>query len=150
MSMLNRGTVVSGAEWSAMVCGPRGAWKAPEGRVFLARRRRCPLQRVVGRGARMTACQSVPPGSAPALERVGFGGGVEFESSALRVVKEGLVFQQARSLELIRAAAYLRALSFYTIPEGRSDEAAKVGTHPHSPTTSFIKSLLSSIPCFWY
>lgn len=125
MSMLNRGTVVSGAE-CAMVCGPRGTWKAQGRSVFLARGRCGPLQRVVGRGARMTACQSVPPGSAPALERVGFGGGVEFESSALRVVKEGLVFQQARSLELIRAAAYLRALSFYTVPEGRSDEAVQL------------------------
>jgi hypothetical protein len=129
MSMLNRGTVGSGAE-SAMVCGPRGAWKAlaQSRRVFLARGRCGPLQRVVGRGARMTACAAPPcqAGSAPALERVGFGGGVEFESSALHVVKEGLVFQQARSLELIRAAAYLRALSFYTVPEGRSDEAVKV------------------------
>jgi len=58
-------------------------------------------------------------------EKVGFGS-VGFETSVLQCVKEGLVFHEGRSPELIRAAAYLRALSFYTYPEGRTEEALKV------------------------
>jgi hypothetical protein len=67
--------------------------------------------------------------AAPVVEKVGFGG-VAFESSVLQCVKEGLVFQEARTPELIRAAAYLRALSFYTYPEGRTEEALKVIANP--------------------
>lgn len=126
----NRGIVASGG--SALVCAPGGPWK-PLPHVSISSRRvswRCrPLQRLAGRGSRISvcaapSCQSVEV-SASVLERIGFGG-VEFGSKALQVVKEGLVFQQARSPELIRAAAYLRAVSFYTIPEGRSEDAIQV------------------------
>lgn len=64
-----------------------------------------------------------------AVEKVGLEGQQQQEESravVLQCVKEGLVFHEGRSPELIRAAAYLRALSFYTYPEGRTEEALKV------------------------
>lgn len=63
-----------------------------------------------------------------AVEKVGFEAQQQEESRVvvLQCVKEGLVFHEGRSPEVIRAAAYLRALSFYTYPEGRTEEALKV------------------------
>ena len=130
VALPNRGVLDSGA--SGVVCAARGTWKPfPQVRIVPSPRLRCcPRQRIAGRGVRITACaappcQSTELVSATVIERLGLRG-VEFESSSLQVVKEGLVFQQARSSELIRAAAYLRAVSFYTIPEGRSEEAVQV------------------------
>jgi hypothetical protein len=93
---------------------------------------RIPSFRSHGGGSRITACAAPCESleaAAPVVEKVGFGG-VAFESSVLQCVKEGLVFQEARTPELIRAAAYLRALSFYTYPEGRTEEALKVIANP--------------------
>lgn len=81
--------------------------------------RRIPPVRV---GMRITACAAPCEVS---VEKVGFDG-IGFETSVLQCVKEGLVFHEGRSPDVIRAAAYLRALSFYTYPEGRSEEALKV------------------------
>ncbi|KAG0590990.1 hypothetical protein M758_1G136000 [Ceratodon purpureus] len=142
----SRDIVAVGA--SGLVSGSRGGWKPlPQNRIFVSRRvsRKCRPMRVAG--LRITACAAPPcPSmetvSSPVIERVGFGG-VEFESSALQVVKEGLVFQQARSLELIRAAAYLRAVSFYNIPEGRSEEAVKL--HRKMKAADEFSSLRSKV-----
>ncbi len=41
-------------------------------------------------------------------------------------VGELVVFKEGKSPEQLRAAAYLRAMCFYTFPEGRSEEALKV------------------------
>jgi hypothetical protein len=41
-------------------------------------------------------------------------------------LREVVVFQEGKSSEHLRAAAYLRAMCFYTYPEGRSEEALKV------------------------
>jgi hypothetical protein len=41
-------------------------------------------------------------------------------------LREVAVFQEGKSPEHLRAAAYLRAMCFYTYPEGRSEEALKV------------------------
>lgn len=41
-------------------------------------------------------------------------------------LREVVVFQEGKSPEHLRAAAYLRAMCFYTYPEGRSEEALKV------------------------
>jgi hypothetical protein len=41
-------------------------------------------------------------------------------------VGELVVFKEGKSPEQLRAAAYLRAMCFYTFSEGRSEEALKV------------------------
>ncbi|CAK9279398.1 unnamed protein product [Sphagnum jensenii] len=41
-------------------------------------------------------------------------------------LREVVVFQEGKSPEHLRAAAYLRAMCFYTYPEGRSEEALKL------------------------
>lgn len=132
----NHGIVASGRSTVVIsVPGCEGRSK-PLALVRIPSRRvswRCSRQRIaVSRGSpRITACAAPPApcqsleASAPVLDRVGFGG-VTFESSALQTVKNELVFQQARSPELIRTAAYLRAVSFYPFPEGRSEEAVQV------------------------
>lgn len=80
--------------------------------------------RVRVRGIR--ACAVSPAAPCQRGFELGFGG---FQTTSLQTtsVRDGLlVFQQARSPELIRAAAYLRAVSFYPFPEGRSEEAIQV------------------------
>ena len=111
-----RGTVASGPK--PLVCAPNKlGWKPQVVRI--------PSFRFHGRGARITACAAPCEVSAPVGEKLGFKG-VALEASVLQCVKEGLVFHEGRSPDLIRAAAYLRALSFYTYPEGRTEEALKV------------------------
>ena len=131
-----RGIVASGPP--GVVCGPsRLGWKP----LALDR---IPSFRLDGRGGRIVACAAPCESlevSAPVVENVGFGGAA-FESSVLQCVKEGLVFQEGRTPELIRAAAYLRALSFYTYPEGRTEEALRV-------IATYLSALLSiSELCF--
>lgn len=116
---------------SALVCVPDGGLKSlplvriPSRRVSW----RCSQRkRALGQCLRISACAAPPcerlgVSSTPA-EKVRFTG-LDFNPSALQSF-EGLVFQEARSLELIHAAAYLRALSFHTYPEGRSEESLKV------------------------
>lgn len=115
-----RGIVAFGAP--GLVCGAsKLGWKP----LVLDR---IPSFRLHGCGVRITACAAPCKSlevAAPGVEKAGFGG-VAFESSVLQCVKEGLVFHEGRAPELIRAAAYLRALSFYTYPEGRTEEALKV------------------------
>lgn len=85
--------------------------------------------RVRVRGIR--ACAVSPAAPCQRGFELGFGGSVAFQTTSLQTtsVRDGLlVFQQARSPELIRAAAYLRAVSFYPFPEGRSEEAIQVFT----------------------
>lgn len=79
-----------------------------------------------------------------AVEKVGLEGHQE-ESRVvvLQCVKEGLVFHEGRSPELIRAAAYLRALSFYTYPEGRTEEALKL--HRKMKTDDEFTALTSKV-----
>lgn len=131
---------------SALVCVPDGGLKSlplvriPSRRVSW----RCSQRkRALGQCLRISACAAPPcerlgVSSTPA-EKVRFTG-LDFNPSALQSF-EGLVFQEARSLELIHAAAYLRALSFHTYPEGRSEESLKV-------CHSFV-TMLSDFLEFW-
>lgn len=100
---------------------------------------------------RITACAAPCESlevSAPVVEKVGFGG-VGFDASVVQCVKEGLVFHEGRSPELIRAAAYLRALSFYTYPEGRTEEALKViATSMFSLRASILGTVLLGFGLF--
>ena len=95
---------------------------------------RIPSVRLNVRGGRITVC-AAPCESLEVVVKVGVRG-VAFECSVLQCVKEGLVFQEARMPELIRVAAYLRALSFYTYPEGRTEEALKVMPSAYNPRMS--------------
>uniref|UniRef100_A0A7I4A8V2 N-acetyltransferase domain-containing protein n=1 Tax=Physcomitrium patens TaxID=3218 RepID=A0A7I4A8V2_PHYPA len=85
-------------------------------------------------------CERLGVSSTPA-EKVRFTG-LDFNPSALQSF-EGLVFQEARSLELIHAAAYLRALSFHTYPEGRSEESLKL--HRKMKTDDEFRYLKSKV-----
>lgn len=98
--------------------------------------RRIPPVRV---GVRITACAAPCEVS---VEKVGFDG-IGFETSVLQCVKEGLVFHEGRSPDVIRAAAYLRALSFYTYPEGRTEEALKL--HRKMKTDDEFSALTSKV-----
>lgn len=103
---------------------PCGEWSKVE-RVSCSRNRRT-VRRISACAAPAAPCQSFEAASSPVLGRVEFGG-VAFESRAFQTLMvDGLVFQQARSPELLRAAAYLRAVSFYSFPEGRSEEAVQL------------------------
>ncbi|XP_024399712.1 GCN5-related N-acetyltransferase 7, chloroplastic [Physcomitrium patens] len=118
--LLNRGIVVSGP--SASVCAPsKLGWK-PLPLV------RIPSYGLTGRVSRVIAC-AAPCDSlevtAPVAGKFEFGS-APFDSSVLQCVRDGLVFQEGRTPEIIRAAAYLRALSFYTYPEGRGEEAIRL------------------------
>ena len=96
---------------------------------------RCVTERNGGRDSRITAsaapCEERLESSSSSSSSIanvgGFGGGgVAFESNLLQDLRADLVFEEGRSPNLIRAAAYLRALCFYTYPEGRSEEGLKV------------------------
>lgn len=133
---------------SALVCVPDGGLKSlplvriPSRRVSW----RCSQRkRALGQCLRISACAAPPcerlgVSSTPA-EKVRFTG-LDFNPSALQSF-EGLVFQEARSLELIHAAAYLRALSFHTYPEGRSEESLKL--HRKMKTDDEFRYLKSKV-----
>lgn len=91
---------------------------------------------------------SITRACAVAVEKVGLEGQQQQQQEESRVVvlqcvKEGLVFHEGRSPELIRAAAYLRALSFYTYPEGRTEEALKL--HRKMKTDDEFTALTSKV-----
>lgn len=63
---------------------------------------------------------------------------VAFEPNVVQELGDVVAFEEGRSPEHIRAAAYLRALCFYTYPEGRAEEALKVFLLHQSPQKDFI------------
>lgn len=102
--------------------------------TFLVPKRLSGSVRVRVRGIR--ACAVSPAAPCQRGFELGFGA---FQKTSLQTsVRDALlVFQQARSPELIRAAAYLRAVSFYPFPEGRSEEAIQVAGLLNGLTSKF-------------